>query len=74
MAEVDEKKSRVALEEYIREAKKIKSRLEKYSTDELVDKLVGYVKKAEQLKASLISPNDPSSKPSPLIWHSCHHS
>ena len=65
MVEVDEKKPRVALEEYIREAKKVKARLEKYSKDELVDKLNGYVKKAEQLKATLISPDDPSSKSPP---------
>ena len=59
---MNEKKTRVALEEYIREAKKVKSRLEKYSKDELVAKLNGYVQKAQELKATLISPDDPSSK------------
>ena len=71
MAEVDQKKSRAALEEYIREAKKVKTRLEKYSKAELVEKLAGYVKKAEQLKATLISPDDPSSKADSLIHYGC---
>lgn len=59
---MEEKKTRKSLEEYLREAKKIKTLLEKYSRQELVDKLNGYVQKAREMKQSLVSPDDASCK------------
>ena len=59
---MEEKKTRKSLEEYLWEAKKIKTLLEKYSRQELVDKLNGYVQKAREMKQSLVSPDDASCK------------
>lgn len=61
MAEVNVSGRRVELEEYIREAKRMKAVLERYSKAELVRKQQGYVTQAQEMKRLLISPDDPSS-------------